>query len=154
MSQMPDPFPRLSALLRETIGDLLADDATTLLDMAADDIVFEFPYSPPGGVSRLEGKAALAEYLPDVASMITIAKLELTGVYRCVEPGVAVLEFAANGHGNATGVPYCQRYISVIRVADGRIVQYRDYWNPLTAIAAVGGNDALGAALRGTSDEA
>jgi ketosteroid isomerase-like protein len=37
----------------------------------------------------------------------------------------------------ATGKPYNQRYISVIETREGRIVKYRDYWNPLILLRAM-----------------
>lgn len=143
-----DLFPSLSALLRDALGDRLDPGATGLLEMAADDIVFEFPYAPPGGVDRLDGKAALAAYLPGVAAMLTIDMLDATAVHPCVDPNVVVIEFTATGNGNATGALYNQRYISVVRVRDGRIVHYRDYWNPMIAIAATGGGEAMTAGLK------
>lgn len=107
------------------------------------EILFEFPYAPPGGVDRLDGKEALAAYLPGVAGMITIDTLEATAVHPCLDPEVVIIKFVATGQGKATGLPYDQRYISVVRVRDGRIIHYRDYWNPLVALAATGGGDAL-----------
>lgn len=154
MAQSPDPFPSLSALLRDVLGDRLTVSMEAgLLDMVADEIVFEFPYAPPGGVHRLDGKPALAAYLPSVAKLISIDKLETTAVHPCLDPQVVVAEFAASGRGNATGIPYDQRYISVIRTREGRIAHYRDYWNPLVAIAATGGMEALTTDLKDSVDE-
>ncbi|MBL4733431.1 MAG: hypothetical protein JKY82_12710 [Rhizobiaceae bacterium] len=42
-----------------------------------------------------------------------------------------------------TGARYDQNYISVVRVQGGRIVHYRDYWNPLILLEAVGGVEPL-----------
>lgn len=153
MAESIDLFPSLSALLRDAMGDLLAPEATTFLDMVADDVVMEFPYAPPGAVGRLDGKAALAAYLPKVAGMITIDTLTAEAVHRGAGPdGVVVVEFAATGRGNATGLPYDQRYVSVVRARDGRIVHYRDYWNPLVVLSATGGAGAIEAALREAID--
>lgn len=146
-----DLFPSLSALLRDALGDRLAPEATTLLDMVADDVVFEFPYAPPGGVSRLDGRAALAAYLAGVASLIAIDTLVTTAVHPSTDPEVVVIEFAATGRGTATDAPYDQSYISVIRTRDGRIVHYRDYWN---SIAATGGGEAIASGLRESVDAA
>ena len=148
MSATAEPFPGLGTLLRGALGDRIVPDAAGLLDMMADDVVWEFPYSPPGGVDRLDGKAALAAYLPGVAAMITIETLETTAVHPCADGEVVVVEFSATGRGNATGAPYDQRYVSVVRVRDGRIVHYRDYWNPLVAIVATGGVEALATGLK------
>lgn len=147
ISGTDDLFPSLSSVLRDALGERLASDATRLLDMMADDIVFEFPYAPPGGVKRLGGKAALAAYLPGVASLITIDTLTVTALHPCCDPEVVVIEFAATGRGTATGAPYDQLYISVVRVRGGRIVHYRDYWNPLVVMAATSGVEALTSGL-------
>jgi ketosteroid isomerase-like protein len=147
-----DPIPSFSAMLRQALGDALAPEATRFLDMFAEDGVMEFPYAPPGGVPRLEGRAALAAYLPKVAGMITFEHMTAAQVHRA-DGGVYVLEFEAVGRGVATGEPYEQRYVSVIKLADGHIVHYRDYWNPLVALRTLGGNRALEQALGGGSRE-
>lgn len=64
-------------MLRQALAELLALDAETFLDMCADDILFEFPYAPPGGITKLDGTAELAAYLPKVASLITIESMTL-----------------------------------------------------------------------------
>ena len=55
----------------------------------------------------------------------------------------------AEGHGSAriatTGLPYEQDYVMVIEAKDGKIIRYREYWNPLPAIEAFGGQEALAA---------
>lgn len=145
MSKGPDGS--LSGLLRRTIGDRIAPEAEDFLAMCADDVVWEFPFSPPGGVHRLEGSAAVKAYLPKVADLISVSGGSLTAVHRTTDPDVTVLEFEVTGTGIATGLPYDQRYICVVRTRDGRIVHFKDYWNPLTLLSAVGGEQALGAAL-------
>lgn len=135
MSDPVDLFPSLSALLRDVLGHRLVPAATTLLDMVADEIVFEFPYAPSSGIKRLDGKEALAAYLPGIASLITMESLVVTAVHHSVDSEVVIIEFTATGHGRATGHPFEQHYISVIRVRNGMIVHFRDYWNPLVAIA-------------------
>lgn len=152
MTDQPDPFSSFSGLLRAALGDLLMPDADTFLDMVADDIVMEFPYAPPAAVPRVTGKAALAEYLPGAASLITIESMSEPVVHRTQDTGVVILEFTCKGHGTETGIAYDQTYISVVTVADGYITQYRDYWNPLIALRAMGGDDAIAAALKETSD--
>jgi ketosteroid isomerase-like protein len=115
--------------------------------MMADDAVMEFPYAPPGGVQRLVGRAALTEHLRGFADILAIEQMTEPTVHRTQEPGVVILEFGCIGRGVKTGQPYNQVYISVIKLRDGRIVHYRDYWNPLLVIAAVGGAAAITGAL-------
>ncbi len=137
-----DPFPPLTNLMRKSIGDLLSP-ADSFADMCAEDVEFEAPYAP-GGSNRIVGRQDVANYMPVVPEFFTIEELVETAQYRSTDPEVVILEFyALNGVGVKTGLPYDQKYINVIRVRDGKIVQYRDYWNPTVVLDAVGGVDAL-----------
>jgi uncharacterized protein len=149
MTMSSNPERSLSAILRKTLGDRLAPNAEDLLAICAEDVVFEFPFSPAGGIHRLEGKQALSAYLPRLSRLIRIDSLQAKAVYRSTDPDTTIIEMEARGAGIATGTPYDQRYISVVRTRDGRVSHYRDYWNPLILLEAVGGEQALAAALLG-----
>ena len=146
MSESADPFPGLSALLRRALGDLLAQDARSLLEMCAEDIVFEFPFSPPGGPVTLKGKSALEAYLPAVATLITIETMSLGRVIVSDRGDAAVMEFSCKGYANQTGARYDQDYVSVLDLKDGLITRYRDYWNPLVVLSAMSGAHDAGKA--------
>lgn len=136
-----------SAMLRQALGPLVDADAEGFIDMMAPDGVMEFPYAPPGYVTRIEGRVALADYLAGFGDILAIDRMTEPTVHLTRNPNVVILEFGCIGRGQKTGQPYDQRYISVITLRDGRIVRYLDYWNPLVALAAVGGVDELNAAL-------
>lgn len=142
-------IPSFGAMLRAALGDAIAPCAgTDFLAMCADDIVFQFPYAPAGSVTEVRGKAKLAAYLAKVGTLIVFDVMEMPVTHASKDGETFVIEFSCKGRGVATGARYDQSYISVLRVCDGRIVQYRDYWNPLVLLSAVGGLDALTAALR------
>lgn len=73
---------------------MLSPDAATLLDMMRDDIVFEFPFPVPNGVRRIEGKAALKDYLPIVGAVLSIDVLTLKRSFVAQCRTIAVLEFS------------------------------------------------------------
>ncbi|SEU42675.1 hypothetical protein SAMN05421811_120107 [Nonomuraea wenchangensis] len=50
-----------------------------------------------------------------------------------------IVEYTARGTVTATGAPFEQRPVAVIRVRDGQVVSYRDYINPLPLLKALGG---------------
>ena len=137
-----------SAMLRAALGDLLAPGADSFAEMMASDAVMEFPFAPAGSVTRVEGRAALERYLSGFGEILRIDRMTGPTVHRGREAGVVILEFGCVGSGVQTGAPYNQTYISVITMRDGRIAHYRDYWNPLVVLAAVGGVDAVNAAIR------
>ena len=148
MSTDLDPLPAFSTLLRVALDDLLAPGARSFPEMFAEDGVMEFPFAPPGGVQRLDGRPAVAAYLPRVADAVEIGRFTEPVVHRTQTPGVVVLEFGCEGCGRQTGLPYDQRYVSVITLRDGHISHYRDYWNPLVVLRAMGGEQAVVKAFR------
>ncbi len=143
-----DPLPALTKLLQSSLGDLL-DPAESFPDMCADDVVFEAPYAP-AGTNCLKGRAAVAAYLPVVREHYDIQELVETALYRSTDPEFVILEFKTrNSTGRKTRLPYDQRYINVIRIQNGRITEYRDYWNPIVAISALGGAEGMPEAVKG-----
>jgi ketosteroid isomerase-like protein len=51
-----------------------------------------------------------------------------------------VVEFTCDGTVIETGRPYNQHYVALLTFdANGKILVYRDFWNPLVAIEAFGG---------------
>lgn len=53
-----------------------------------------------------------------------------------MDPDVAVIEMTATGKLKDTSEPYDQSFVVVLTAREGRIVRYRDYWNPLKALKA------------------
>lgn len=149
MTSKVDQFPSLSALLREGLGDTLTVEGTTFLDLVTDDISFEFPFHLPDGIKKIEGKTALAAYLPKVGELFTIESMALDRTIISADKKVAVLEFTSKAHANGSGARYDQTYASIVDIRDGLISRYRDYWNPLVVLSATGGADAVNSVLRG-----
>lgn len=119
---------------------LLAHDMAGFAGLWAVDGTMEFPFAPAGSPQRLEGRAAVAEYLRDYTDMADVQAIPGRTVHQTVDPDVVVVEFAVDGAAVRTGRPYRMRYICVITVRDGEIAGYRDYWNPLAAAELLGGD--------------
>lgn len=141
MTDRAQDFP---AMLRQALGDCLAADQTGFVDMLAEDVVMEFPFTPPGLPHRLEGRDAVAGHLVKLARLITFDRIGPAKVL-ARDGETIVLAFEAAGSGVETRAPYDQRYLSLITTGGGRIVHYRDYWNPLVVVRALLGNDAANA---------
>jgi ketosteroid isomerase-like protein len=54
------------------------------------------------------------------------------------DPHAALVEFSVNRHAPETGAPYNQTYAIVAETKNGKIWRYREYWNPLVSIDALG----------------
>jgi uncharacterized protein len=125
MTTAADVFSKLAQVSVET------NDTGALLDLCADDVVFEFPFAPPGRPARVEGKPALGDYLKTIAGRVRVEGVSNLEIHETANPDVAIIEMTLTGIVTATGAPHEQSYISVLTVRDGLIVRYRDYWNPL-----------------------
>jgi uncharacterized protein len=137
---MIDTVPSFSAMLRETLGDRLTPHAPTFVEMFAEDGVMEFPYALPDA-KHLEGRQALAAHLGYLARIVELLNVSDVTLHETSDPKVVILEFASSGRAVATGEPFEQRYVSVIRLRDGHIAHYRDYWNPLAILRTMRGRE-------------
>ncbi|SDG25508.1 Ketosteroid isomerase-related protein [Lentzea fradiae] len=118
-------------LIPKALQLLLDKDMTGFAGLWAEDGVAEFPFAPPGWPSRLEGRAAIEDYLRDYPKTLDIRSFPKQVVHRTADPDVQIVEFDAEGVVVATGKPYRASYIVVFETRDGEITSYRDYWNPL-----------------------
>ena len=136
-----------AATFRRALERLVNKDTAGWVSMFAEDGAMEFPYAPPGYPERLDGRAAIAEYMRGYPDIVDLTSFHIEAFHRTVNPDVAIVEFSVSARAVPTNRPYTMRYVGVITLRGGEIVHYRGYWNPLVAAAAFGGADALVAAF-------
>jgi hypothetical protein len=112
----------------ERLGD---GDLAGYLDLCSDDVEFEFPFAPPGRPERLRGRENLRRYLEPLLARVGYDAITNLVVYETDVAETIVAEMTARLRLLDSGRTYSMRYIAVVRAAGGRIVSYRDYWNPL-----------------------
>ena len=142
---MAGKFNTFGDLLKGALGSaLIATD--DVLNLFAEDVAFEFPYAPDGFPKGFDGRDRLAAHLARLGPLLVFDRFDLEASH--IAGDTAVLEFTCKGRGVDTGIAYDQTYISVVTLRGGRIARYKDYWNPLVVLAALGGIEAA-AALTG-----
>ena len=125
-------FPELADMLKDALGDMLDQGAEDFVDLFAEDGSIEFPYALPGWPKRVTGHADLITYLEPIGELFAVEAVTGMTVHRTQEATVAIVEFSISGHALKTGKHYDQSYVEVITTSkDGKITNYRDYWNPL-----------------------
>lgn len=150
---LPDGEPLTAQAAMQQFFDLLLqgeiESWTALLD---DNIVFEFPYAPPGLPPQITGRQAMHAHITTLLAQIKLFEFTDVQMHPTLSPDTLIVEFACRGQAIATGKPYNQRYISVVQMKDGKIAHYRDYWNPLIVLEAMSGGEAFrsGSAQSGT----
>ena len=112
------------------------------IELWAEDGTLEFPYAPPGRQSIYRGKAEILAYMKAATGKMKIDSIGAMRVHPLLDPHGMTVELAARGSILATGKPYDQKYVFFFEVRNGKIVQYREYWNPLVSIDAHNGDRA------------
>ena len=131
--------PAATQLLRNSLDRFLAKDMKGWSELCAEDVVAEFPFAPEGSPARIEGRAALYEYLRNYPSFIDVKEIPTLKTYATDDANVAIAEWSASGVVIGNGNPYEMSYATFVTFRDGLIVNYREYWNPMAFIAAMSG---------------
>ena len=141
--------PTVLSVMKDALGGRIDPSASSFIDMMAEDFVMEFPYARPGMQTRIEGRTPVVMYLASVMGAVSVDTVDNVVVHDTADPEVVIIEF--EGHGRALKVdePYDQRYISVIRTRGGKMVHYKDYWNPIQGLKAQLGSAAVDAFILG-----
>jgi ketosteroid isomerase-like protein len=140
-------------LVNHALELLLTHDMAAFAGLWAEDGVLEFPFAAPGYPARVDGRAAIAEYMRDYPDILDIREIPQSVMHQSVDPEVVVVEFQAVGIVVSTGAPYQMTYIAVITVRNNEIQRYRDYWSPLAAAELLGGSQELVSAFAGPAND-
>jgi len=107
-------------------------------DLLAEDIIVEYVITVPGYPRRVQGRKAVAELYRPYGNSIVLDRCFDLAVHRDANTGVVVLEYASEGHTVRTRHPFKNRYISVLTIADGKVIHWRDYLDPIAVFDALG----------------
>jgi ketosteroid isomerase-like protein len=112
------------ALFRRRREAWLREDLDAYLDCWAEDVTFESPvHRPP--IRGREAYAALVR-----ASAAAVRPLRFDVLHLAVAADVVLAEWEIEAEHRASGGRLCWRGMSVAGYDDGRIVWWREYWNP------------------------
>lgn len=128
-----DPFAALTGLLIETLAPAL-HPAGRFIDLMHQDIRFSFPYAPRGFPQLITGRDALSDYLAALGARLSVSEVSLKTFVANGEKTQAVLEFRATAVLQPRARVYQQGYVSIVALSEGKIIEYRDYWNPLIVL--------------------
>ncbi|MBW5469229.1 nuclear transport factor 2 family protein [Brevibacillus formosus] len=141
---MTDATTKLSQEAEEVVKNfllfMLEKDMEQWIELWDDNAVFEFPYAPQNYPSKIEGKPAIYNYIKDFPQKMDLFQFSVPHIHHTAASNHVIVEFECEGQVIATGLPYNQKYVSVIQIKDKKIIHYKDYWNPLVAIEAFGGS--------------
>jgi len=123
----------------ERFGD---GDLDGYLELLSDEVEVEFPFAPPGRPERLRGRENLRRYLEPLLARVAYDSITSLVVYETDVAGTIVAEMTASLRLLESDRTYSRRYVAIVRAADGRVVSYREYWNPLALSDRAGAAEA------------
>lgn len=141
MQPVPDQEQRTTEVFATHLA-LVGKDVQAWVNLFTEDAVVEYPYASttPG---RLEGKAAIYNYMKDVPAQVQNLMFSNVRVYPTSNPSVLFAEVHGEAVIVSTGRHYQQDYVMRLETKEGKIVHYREYWNPVPALEAWGGTQNL-----------
>ncbi len=118
---------------------LIGTDVEAWSNLLAEDAIVEFPYaSALGSPSRLEGKLAIYSYMKNAVAQLQNWVFTDVREYQTLIQNVLFAEFHGEAVFVATGQPYQQDYVVRLETKDGKIIHYREYWNPVPILETTG----------------
>ena len=125
-------------LFHNSLDKFLAKDMKGWTDLCDEGVVAEFPFAPEGSPSRIEGRTALYEYLKNYPGFIDVQKIATAKTYATDDKNVVVAEWSVSGKVISNGNPYDMSYATFVTYRGGLVINYREYWNPLAFLTAMG----------------
>ncbi|KAB8335470.1 nuclear transport factor 2 family protein [Scytonema tolypothrichoides VB-61278] len=123
---------------------LITKDIQAWVDLFAENAVVEFPYaSALGSPERLEGKSAIYNYMKNALAQMQNLVFTNIRAYPTSNPNILFAEVHGEAVIVATGRHYQQDYVMRLETKDGKIIHYREYWNPVLVLDASGSTQNL-----------
>ncbi|MUG98722.1 hypothetical protein F7734_43105 [Scytonema sp. UIC 10036] len=108
------------------------------LQLWADDGVQDMPYSPAGFPKRVEGKAAVAKHYSSLPTSVGRMVFPDLKIYPTTDPNTFFVEFRGEIEVLATKKPYNNTYGGLFKFRDGKVILFREYYDPIVFIEAWG----------------
>ncbi|HEY3889555.1 MAG TPA: nuclear transport factor 2 family protein [Caulobacteraceae bacterium] len=115
------------------------------IELWAEDGVLDFPFAPAGRQRTYRGKAEILAYMSATPGRVAVDAVDQVRLFPMQDPEIAVVELTIKGHVPTSGAPYDQAYVLFFETKGGKLWRYREYWNPLVSIDAMGGREAWAA---------
>lgn len=104
-----------------------------------EDAVQEMPFAPKGFPTRLEGKQALLNQYKDLPNNFVSMKFPIESIMTMEDPNIVVFEYRGVIELK-TGGTYNNRYIGMLKIKNGKISLFKEYFDPVILNESFGTN--------------
>ena len=112
-------------LVRGALGDLV--DGEHFFDIVTENVVYEVLYDISGWPRIIHGRADLMAQFRGYCDNIELQSAGKLITHKTDDGCVVVIEYEVHGTILATDVKYKNRFCSIIKIEDRKIVHWRDY---------------------------
>lgn len=125
-------------------------DSQALLPLLASDFVLEFPYAPAPLPRVVRGASECAELFALSSGLVADLRVTACEMHRLERDDMVLALWESEGTFRQSGGCYRNRYVSLIRVRDGLVDWYAEYFDPLAAAgpSSIESTGAAGAGVR------
>lgn len=118
-----------------------ASDLDRFFGLLDDDVVMRFPYMLPGYPNEIRGREVCSGFFGSVVALFSGLRWIKPTVYSTNDPELAMATTASSAKLH-NGTVYENEYVLLIRVRNGAIVEYCEFFDPNRAVPVF---EALGA---------
>lgn len=112
-------------------------DMEAFLGLMHDEIVMEFPYGASAGLKpRLAGRDEIRQGLSAFLASVPSLRFLDVAVHQTADPDEAFAIYRADATALSTGKPYRQDYVAQFRRRAGKVVYFREWFDPVRLLAA------------------
>jgi ketosteroid isomerase-like protein len=119
---------------------IVSNDLDAFGKLAADDVIVEEPFAPPGRPRRIVGREQIAAYARPRRAALPVRFEDFRDVviHDTADPQTIIAEYAMTGTVTTTGRQASASFVTVLTVRDGQIVRWREYQDTLGIALALG----------------
>ena len=155
-AQKPTPAFEAEARKTEKVnpksrqGDIVQDllkafnlGAENVLELFDEEAIIEYPYAHSLGTPYSLDKTQYGHYLKGALANMPDITFSNVNVYLTAQRNVLWAEFHGEVIIPSTNQLYRQDYVVLITLKKGKIIHYKEYWNPM-AVSAMGDDKEVG----------
>ena len=131
------------AVIEEFLDALEAMSIDRILNVWHDNGVQVMPYSPEGFPTRLEGKEAIGRKYVTLVAKYKSVRIPDRVFHFTNDPNHVWVEYRGEIQIKATGKSYNNTHVSLFTLRNGRIIECKEYSNPIILLKAFGNPEIL-----------
>lgn len=118
-----------AALVEKWLGRLGKSNMDGVMELWHSEGALEFSFDPNTPEKRITGSADISAYFHQTGGYKKPRGFTIKAIYPCADPEWATVEFKGELTRTDTGQDYSNAYIAVVRVIDGKMKLFREFFD-------------------------